>query len=252
MDYGLYLSASGIIANSYRQDVISNNLANVETLGFKRNQAVFQQRLTEAQTRGLPASRTNRSLEDLGGGLLASNTVTDFQDGSMDAGTSPADAAIMGRGFFAVQKDGKTCLTRDGRFTLDGDGNVVLSGSNLKVMGADNKPIRLETMAPISIGNNGTINQNGKPVGQIGTFDVPNLAELKKVGGNLLQYADPDAITSTNATVRGGMLERSNVEPTTELTTLMETQRALEANANLIRYQDQMLSRLCNDVGKIG
>src|SRR6185503_11059153 len=101
MIYGLYLSATGVLANSYRQDVIANNLANSETVGFKRHLAVFQQRPPESQELG----RTDLSdsmLDHIGGGFLLSPTMVDTTQGELETTGNNLDAAIVGKGYFAV------------------------------------------------------------------------------------------------------------------------------------------------------
>src|SRR5437588_7471981 len=121
MIYGLYLSATGVLANSYRQDVIANNIANSETIGFKRDLALFQQRRTEAQERGSGAS--NAMLEALGGGALALPMQVDTSQGEMEPTDKNLDAAIEGRGFFTVMDNGQTRLTRNGHFMVNRAGH---------------------------------------------------------------------------------------------------------------------------------
>src|SRR5438045_6324524 len=101
MIYGLWLSATGVISNSYRQDVIANNLANVETVGFKRNVPMFQQRLTEAQARR-QADQSNPLLDHLGGGLLCAPTQLDTSAGDAEQTGNPLDLSIHGKGYLAV------------------------------------------------------------------------------------------------------------------------------------------------------
>ena len=138
---------------------------------------------------------------------------------------------------------------------LDRSGNLILAGGDGKQLVLDHqqKPIRLDpTTAPeLSIGEDGQISYRGTPLARVGLFDVPNPQSLTKRGGTLLAYPDPNKLTTAAGTVRSQFLERANVDPTLELTQLMEAQRQLEANANMIRYQDQTLGRLVNDVGKI-
>src|SRR3954468_12507464 len=122
MIYGLYLSASGVLASSYRQDVIANNLANAETVGFKKDVALFNQRLTEAQQRRLAVmpgqvNPTDPMLERIGGGLLAHPTTIDTAQGELEPTGSPTDVAIEGQGYFAVEEArGQTRPTRNGQF----------------------------------------------------------------------------------------------------------------------------------------
>ena len=107
MIYGLYLSAAGVVSSSYRQDVIANNLANSETVGFKRDLPLFQERLTEAQQRR-GGSHSDPLMEGLGGGLLASPTLVDNRAGDLEHTGAPLDVAIQGDGFFAVDDHGQT------------------------------------------------------------------------------------------------------------------------------------------------
>src|SRR5258706_4424195 len=99
MLYGLYLSASGVQTNSYRQDVIANNIANSETVGFKRDLALFQERRTELKESGASPMRSNAMLEALGGGVLASPTSMDRAQGEMDRTGRNLDVAIRGEGY---------------------------------------------------------------------------------------------------------------------------------------------------------
>jgi len=88
-------------------------------------------------------------------------------------------------------------------------------------------------------------------VARVGVFDVPDRSQLKQQGGSMLSYPDTNQLRTASGRLHSEVVERSNVDPTTELTELMDAQRQLEANANMIRYQDSTLQRLVNDVGKI-
>ncbi|MCC6424078.1 MAG: flagellar hook basal-body protein [Phycisphaerales bacterium] len=253
MIYGLYLSATGVMANSYRQDVIGNNLANSETVGFKRNLAMFQERSTEAKARGLWPSSTDPMLERLGGGLLLSPTMVDTSQGELEQTGNPLDVAIQGQGYLMVDDHGQQRLTRDGRMMIDRTGHLVMAnGEGQRVLDGAGKPIVLQLSARTEIGDDGQISQDGQAVARLGVYRPADEGKLKNKGGNLLAIMDGRPPTAVEATVRSGFVERANVDPSTELVQLMETQRMLEANANMIRYQDQTLSRLVNDVGRIG
>ncbi|HSU65431.1 MAG TPA: flagellar basal-body rod protein FlgF [Tepidisphaeraceae bacterium] len=250
MIYGLYLSATGIMTNSYRQDVVANNLANAETTGFKRDIPVFRQRLMAAQENRTPGSWSDPSLDGLGGGLLTESNHTDFEQGGMEQTGSPLDVAIQGNGFFAVNEKGKTLLTRDGRLQLDRSGALILT-SGQPVLDVKGQPITISPNATNTVINTtGQILQDGQVAAQLGVFDVPDSSKLTKLGNGLFQSPDPIAPT-TNATLRSEYLESSNVDPTTELADLMDTQRQLEANANMIHTQDSTLQLLVTNVGKI-
>lgn len=256
MIYGLYLSAAGVMTSSYRQDVISNNLANAETTGFKRDLALFDERLTEAQARRTdPAmAGSDPRLERLGGGLLAHPTLVDTRQGEFEPTGNPLDVAIEGDGYFTVQgtAGGDTYLTRNGQFTIDRAGYLTLSNSGgQRVLDPKGQPIRLNPTRPATVGPDGVVSQGPRPVGRIGVYAVEDPSRLGKKGDTLLT-AGGQPLRPAAAQLRSEYLERSNVDPTTELAELMDTQRQLEANANMIRYQDQTLGRLVNEVGKIG
>jgi flagellar basal-body rod protein FlgG len=250
MIYGLYLSATGIMTNAYRQDVIANNLANAETDGFKKDVPLFKQRLTAAQENHKPGDWSDPTLEKLGGGLFLMPTRVNHEQGPLEQTSNPLDVAIEGDGFFGVQTNGQTRLTRDGRFTIDSNGNLVLP-EGAKVLDAAGQPLVLSRDQPTSIGKDGVITQGGKTAGRIGLFDVPDRAQLKKLGKNLFAPSDANQLKPGTGTLHAEFVERSNVDPTSELTELMDAQRQLEANANMIRVQDSTLQRLVNDVGKI-
>ena len=261
MIYGLYLSASGVVTSSHRQDVIANNLANAETAGFKRNVALFQQRLTEAQSRRLGISpgfgddRTNELLEHVGGGIFASPSLVDARQGELEQTGSPLDVAILGEGYFGVSDRGQTRLTRSGRFMLDREGYLVLSdAAGHKVLDPDGNPIKFPPGGgEIEIRRDGLVTRASQEIARLGVFDVPDRSKLTKQGGTLLAYPDRLAIKPVaTPDLHAQFIEGSNVDATIELADLMETQRQLEANANMIRYQDQTLQKLVNEVGKIG
>lgn len=258
MIYGLYMSASGVLTNSYRQDVIANNIANAETVGFKRDLALFQERLTEAQHRrfrGGMGGQSNDLLEKLGGGVFAAPTSIDMKHGEFEPTSNPLDLAIESdNGFFMVQdQDGASRLTRNGSFMVDDSGHLILAHSGDRVLDGNRKPIRLDgaLQTQTEITKDGQITQAGNPAGRIGVFDVPDRGQLTKRGQMLLDHPEVNTLPLSTAQLRSGVIERANVDPTTELALLMDAQRQLEANANMIRYQDATLGKLVNEVGKI-
>jgi flagellar basal body rod protein FlgG len=254
MIYGLYLSATGVLANAHRQDVIANNLANAETVGFRRDLALFQQRRTRSQADAEHSDWTSGLLEGLGGGLSLSPTQVDRTQGELEPTGNRLDAAIVGRGYFMVDDHGAQRLTRNGQFLIDQQGYLILAdGSGQRVLGVDRKPIRLDGAAAGSttIAEDGLISQSGQAVAQLGVFDVADDLPLTKQGMLMLNAPNAEQLRLTDSPVRGEFVERANVDPAIELTHLMDAQRQLEANANMIRYQDQMLAKLVNEVGKI-
>jgi flagellar basal-body rod protein FlgF len=251
MIYGLYLSASGVLTNSYRQDVIANNIANAETVGFKKDLSLLQARPTAAQQYS-KWNETDPTLEPIGGGLFAARQAIDARAGDIEPTGNNFDVALQGNGFLAVSSGGKMHLTRNGQFILDKSGQLVLS-SNPSQAVLDNKqnPIVLQSTGQTTFALDGTITQNGKVVAKLGLFNVSDPSKLIKVGGTLLATPDGANLQQASPTVRSGFVERSNVDPATELTELMDAQRQLQANANMIQIQDETLDKLVNDVGRV-
>jgi flagellar basal-body rod protein FlgF len=252
MIYGLYLSASGVLTNSYRQDVIANNIANSETVGFKKDLALLQQRPTAAQELGR-YDQTNSLLEPVGGGLLAASTLVDPSPGEIEPTGNNLDIAIQGTGFLAVSSKGQTHLTRNGQMIINRSGQLALSNNpNQAILDYRQKEIAVDSNYPITISTDGTLTQNGKNIDRLGLFTIADTSQLSKDGGTLLGLpAKGGQLQTATPTVRSGFIERSNVDPALELTDLMDTQRQLEANANMMHIQDETLDKLVNDVGRI-
>ena len=143
MLYGLYVSAAGALANSYRQDVVANNLANADTVAFKRDLAMFKARPTEASENG-PRRFTDRLLEKLGGGSFALPTHIDFSPASLDITDNSFDLALAGEGFFQIQKDGVAHYTRDGRFAMDENNLLVTNTDHLPVLDEAGRTIEID------------------------------------------------------------------------------------------------------------
>lgn len=253
MLYGLYISAGGLQANELRMAVGANNLANVNTAGFKVDNVVVQPRARSAGGgRTAPAE-----LSRLAGGVWATRTVTDFLPGSLDATNNPFDIALdtgsVADGFLGVRgNDGKPAWTRDGRMTVDGGGRLITQSGGLTVLDDTGQPITIDPAGgPIAIDSVGNISQGQTQVGRLrlASFDRPEL--LAKQGGNLFVAGASATPGEFRGRVVQGHVEGSAAEPTTLLARLIQVQRAYEANANMIRFQDQTLGRAVNDIAKI-
>jgi flagellar basal-body rod protein FlgF len=251
MIYGLYLSATGVMASSYRQDVIANNLANSEAMGFKKDLALIQARPTAAQESG-QSELADPMLENIGGGMFLAPTLVDTTQGELEPTGNPLDVAIQGPGYFAVNDAGQPRLTRSGQFVIDHNGQLALTRDGGPViLDKSQSPITLDPQSPVVIANDGTVSQQGKVIAQLGVFDVSDPMMLQKQGGSLFSLKSGGQMNPISTTFRPQTLERSNVEPATELTELMDAQRQLEANANMIKTQDETLSKCVTDVGKV-
>jgi flagellar basal body rod protein FlgG len=252
MIYGMYLSATGIITSAYRQDVIANNIANSEAIGFKKDLAIIQQRKMASDELPGGTQDSDPLYANLGGGMLTAPTLVDTEPGGFQQTGNPLDVAIDGQGYFGVNAKGQFRLTRDGQFFINQNGQLALSTKDgPTVVDVHQNPIVVKPGIPVTISRDGTVTQKDATVARLGVFDVADPTKLVKQGGTLMSYGGGDPTLDTKSTLRTQSLEGSNVDPATELTELMDAQRQLEANANMIRTQDETLSKLVSDVGKI-
>ena len=255
MTYGLWLSAAGLQVNDYRQSVLANNLANVDTVGFKHDLVVIRERLVESRARAANGRFAHPILNDLTGGAWVRPTITTHEQGDLDRTDAPLDLAIQGEGYFAVSNGSETRYTRDGRLTLNAAGELVLSAAQGRwhVLDTSGQPIRLEveSASEINISGDGTVRQRGGEIGRIGLVEFADRSSLSKIGRNLYQnHGGPPS--PSDSQIKSGFVERSTADPIRGLTQMIEASRAYQINANLISLQDQTIGQAVGRVGRIG
>ncbi|MCL6501112.1 MAG: flagellar hook basal-body protein [Pirellulales bacterium] len=248
MPYGLYISAEGALVQSQRMEAIANNLANVDAAGFKRDLAVFQARYAEAELQGKAPS--DERLENLGGGVSLYGTLTDYSSGPIKETGLPTDVAILGDGFFMVEKQGRKYLTRAGNFMLASNGALVTQ-QGYSVLDDAGNPVVIDPAAgPWSITSSGTLIQQDTLI-NLALVRPPALDGLIKQGENLFALPPgvvPLPLDPAERRVAAGHLEQSGVRAVQEMTEMIETSRAFEANVNMLRLQDQALAGLIHRV----
>tara|TARA_Y100000589_G_scaffold14395_1_gene11647 strand:+ start:32194 stop:32967 length:774 start_codon:yes stop_codon:yes gene_type:complete len=256
MNYGLYQSAGGVLSNLHEFQVISNNLANAQTTGFKADLALAQQRLP-ARIESGSFSDPNLLLERLGGGQLTTPTMVEFVQGSLEKTGASGDAALEGRGFFVVgpergADEQTVALTRDGRFTLDADNRLVMSTTGWHVLDERNQSIELQP-GQFEIRDDGMIIQNELEIARVAIRSVEHPDALEKLGDGLLRptAGSGRAEADDSTTVRQGYLESSTVNPIIAMKDLMELSRALEANVRMMQYQDVLMGQAAGTLGKV-
>ncbi|HWL94549.1 MAG TPA: flagellar hook-basal body protein [Phycisphaerae bacterium] len=249
---GLWLSADGLIAQQYRQDVIANNLANVDTPGFKPDRVAFSERLNEARLRGALGDSHPAYLRSTGG-LFSRAEYTDFKPGHVIPTQNPLDVALLGDGFLQVRTAEGEFFTRDGRLTTDIDGTVRHIASGGAVLTEQGRPLQIDLALrePLTIDSAGRVRQGSDIAGDLAIVDFQDRSELDKVGQNLFS-ADRARPTAGAASVKQGFVESSGVDPSTTLVEMIAASRAYEMGASMISLQDQTLGRVVNDVGRIG
>lgn len=248
MPYGMYISAEGAAAQAQRLEVIANNMANVDTAGFKQDVPTFQARFAEAIQRGR-AQPGDRSINDIGGGVKIINVQTDHSMGTLKRTGNDLDFAINGPGFFQVRgDDGETYLTRAGDFAMDAHGRLVTQNGHRLVLDAQGAEIQLQPNVPWTFSKDGFINQDGT-LHALAMSQPESLNELVKVGSNMFKATGPTKpLELQDRNVRQGYLEMSGASPVRQMMSMIETTRAFEANTRMIQNQDSVLGTLISRV----
>lgn len=247
MPYGLYLSASGANAQSHRLEVLSHNLANVNTPGFKPHLAVVKSRHAEAVERGDVPQATG-GVDDIGGGVLVQPSLTQFSQGPIRATGSRTDFAINDdKSFFVVQRGDQKLLTRAGNFQFDSGGRLVTPIGE-PVLSTAGQPVTIDPLVPYEIMDDGTVYQAGQRQ-SVMLARPQEQGDLSRVGDNLFQsLSEIVPVSDAERSVLGGSLEESAVKPTAAMMELIEASRAYEANVKMIQNQDQTLGSLISRV----
>lgn len=261
----LYTAATGMRAQQTNVDNISNNLANVNTVGYKTQKAEFKSLLYQTlQTRTTTANGEQKPIgAQVGlGTRIASNTAI-FTQGILQASESSADFAINGAGFFAVRgADGQTYYTRNGHFSwgLGNDGVTLTNSDGYAILDTNGAPIVLpegitsENAVVTENGQIGYMNGEGQFVDlnqQFGVFQFNNPGGLEREAGSLYSVTDASGPALNEANVAGlipskivqGYLEGSNVQVADEMVNLIVAQRAYEMNSKAIQAADDMLGQ---------
>ncbi len=261
MNRALWSAKTGLDAQQTRMAVISNNLANANTSGFKRDRSVFEDLIYQnVRQVGAQSSQETQlpSGLNIGTGVRVVSTEKLFTQGGLTQTGNSLDVAVQGRGFFEIlTPDGSTAYTRDGSFHLNAQGQIVTS-SGFTLQPGLTVPQNAQS---ISIGVDGTVSVqaagSAEPT-QIGTLqlvDFINPGGLQAEGGNLFKETassgSPQSGTpgqSGLGTLSQGSLETSNVNVVEELVNMIETQRAYELNSKAISTTDQMLQYVNNNL----
>lgn len=251
MNYGLHLSAAGALSALYQVDVLSNNLANVDTVGFKAVMPYTMQREAARDEDNLHWLPSNRMLEALGGGSLSAPNRVDFSQGPYQVTGKPLDAAIEGVGFFMVGDRDQPRFTRDGRFSV-AEGRLVMSSSGLPVLDASGRAIRVPSDATIALDSAGYVLVNGQRTSAVGVVEVSDPDRLVPMGGSLFEARDGAiAAKPVEARLRPGEVEGSSVDAISTMLKLTGAARAVGTQMAMIRYHDQMLDRAINTLGRV-
>jgi len=240
MSSGIYSALSGNLARMQGMETIANNLANGNTIGYKRNRLSFESFLSGAGQittgKGLNFTRLQRSF-------------TDFTPGNSQHTGNNLDLAIDGQGFFKIKRGNEFLYTRDGAFHLSSDGTL-MTNSDMEVVGENGQPLNIPA-DEFSIDEEGKILTEDKEVGRIGVFTIEDITLLTKEGGGMFKLpADRLDQVADNPKILQGYLETSNVNMMEEMVLMMEALRAFEAHQKMIKTYGTIGSKT-DDLGSL-
>jgi flagellar basal-body rod protein FlgG len=265
---GIFTALSGAMAQDARLETIANNIANVNTPSYKRDQQIFREYLTSyekmpdvIQVPKIPASV--ESFYDMQGGdksyVDKDGTHTDHSQGSLKATGNPLDMAIEGEGFFEILTPAGVRYTRNGAFKINADGRLVTGqGHSVLIEGNPGQPpeARVITLPTneIHVSPNGELFAAGAAIGRLGLLNFVDKDVLQKEGNSLYSLRegmDSPIGPADQAVVSQGYLEQSNVNIVREMTDMISASRTFESTQRAIQAYDQMNNKLVNDVPKV-
>lgn len=252
------IGAAGVISAMYRQDVASNNLANIETVGFKPDFAATVPREAVREEDGVYDLPSNVLLERLGAGVLLAPNKTSFSQGAITPTKNPFDLAIEGDGFLVVSDGNKgrgnfVRYTRDGRLSLNSEGRLVTVSDGRAVLDDSGRPITLDAARDFQVRSDGTVLQGGQTVAKLQFVDIPNKANLRKVGDNL--FAPNNIATSTARPAAGRIvqnaIERSGAEAIRSVMAVQAAASAVGTSVKMMQIHDELMNRAINTFGRV-
>ena len=256
---GLYTAYTGMINEQHRMDTMTNNLANANTNGFKKEGATSQSfdsvlayKIKDTSQAGnLPKRIGNMTL-----GVKIGENYVDYSEGPLKETGNVLDLALSSNGFFTVEYTNKagetsTKYTRDGNFTMTSQGYLVTQDGDF-VLGERGRRIRLDTTEDIGIDRMGNIYQDGELVASLQITDFEDYDYLERYGENYFEPVDGARTVETDTQVYSGYLELANISVVTEMVNMIAIQRQYDANQKVITTYDDTLDNAVNQTGRVG
>lgn len=248
---GMYTSVSAMINLQGSQTVISNNIANANTTGFKSETLIsktFDDVLIKNNDKYVNGKGTAQELGTLNLGVKIDEIKTNYEQGVIVETENQTDFALNGRGFFTVRDEqGNVFYTRDGGFNINADGYLATS-SGEQVLNSNNQPIYVGGSS-ISVDSNNNLVLSSGAVHKFNIVDFDDYSSLNKVGQNL--YSGEGAIATNNYRVQNMQKESSNVDIIESTAALMSNLRAFEANQKVVQVMDSTLSKIASEIGTV-
>ena len=255
---GLYIAFTGMINEQHRMDVLTNNLANAATNGYKKEGATSQSFDDILAYKIKDASEGYNLAKRMGyhnPGVKIGEGYTDFSEGGFKTTDNTFDLALSDKGFFAIEftsKTGETSTkyTRDGNFALTQDGRLVTRDGDA-VLDENGTPIKIDPLAEASVNRSGQIIQNGRVAATIQVADFADYNYLERYGENYFQPIEGAEESEAPAQVYSGYLEMPNMSVVTEMVNMITVARAYDSNQKMITTFDSTLDIAANQLGKL-
>lgn len=255
---GLYTAHTGLRNEQNRMDVMTNNLANASTVGFKKEGATSQSfgSVLAVKVKDASVGLTRRQYIGWNNpGVKIGENYTDYTQGSFRITDNPLDVALDGEGFFAIEftnKAGETSTkyTRSGDFTMTTDGFLVTNEGDY-VLDENSRRIQLNPLEAVTIRTDGSIVQGDAVVARIQVADFADYNYLEKYGETYFQPVEGAEMTVSTATVNAGILEMSNVQVVSEMVNMIAITRQYESNQKVMQTYDSSLEIAVNQLGKL-
>lgn len=250
---GLYVAASGMLQMEKKLDILSNNLSNINTAGYKMDTPTFENYLRKEKTYPQDIIRESKYNRTINAVSRLSQVLTDFSSGNIRQTGEPFDLALSNPdAFFAVDTPFGIKFTKAGNFKIDNDGYLVTQ-EGFRVLSRNvenNEGIRIPN-GVVSILGNGQITVNGVVVDNLYIVEFEDKSKLQKTGNNLFTAINMLPEESENPGLMQGYLEGSNINPVREMVNMISTHRAFETYQRVIRTMDILNERAANELGKI-
>ena len=254
---GMYVSAGAMLTGMYRMDVHSNNMANLETIGFKSDLPIVRQRPAPRVEQGSPFIAGDKLMDALGGGVLMSANRVSTRQGTMSMTKNPLDVAVQGEGYFVVNDRADPAspvkFSRDGRLAINRTGQLVQAASGRTILDTSNRPITLNPDGAVTIDSKGTIRQDGDLVATLQLATISDQSQMRKAGNGMLTAPETMIKTRTAASgsILSGALERSTVDPVRAMMDFGSSERAAGSGVKMVQMYDELMNKAINSFGKL-
>ncbi len=247
----LYIAGTGMITQRAKMDVITNNIANLDTVGYKNDEMISRSfsDLLLYQINDPDVVNQRKEVGPLNTGIHIDQVFTDYTQGPLEETDVQTDLAIQGEGFFAVSTPQGVRYTRSGNFAVNSNGYLITQ-DGYYVQGQGGGNLQVGT-GDFTVANDGTVTAGGQTVGKLRLVTFENLTDLRKTGNNLYTtYNNAQPVDVANPDIKQGWQEGSNVDMATVMVNMLSTQRSYQSNQQIVKMVDETLGKTVNEIAK--